>query len=83
MWVMINRYKGIVMIFLDNGVLLDKKILIGRMVFDFVGQDSDMNFYFNDSGGYGIGMVGLDDDFYKFGFFQDKFEEELVENEMC
>ncbi|CAP70826.1 uncharacterized protein PODANS_3_8850 [Podospora anserina S mat+] len=82
MWAMTNRHKGIATILLDNGASPDKKTSTGRTAFDFAGQDSDMNFYLNDSGGYGIGTVGLDDDFYKPGFSQDKFEEELAENEM-
>jgi hypothetical protein len=45
-----------------------------------------MSFYLNSSGygigSVGIGAVGATDDFYNPGFSQDRFEEELAENEM-
>ncbi|KAK4190003.1 hypothetical protein QBC35DRAFT_491740 [Podospora australis] len=82
MWAMTNRHKGIATLLLDNGASPDKKTSTGRTAFDFVGQDSDMSFFVNDNGGYGIGTAGTNDDFYNPGFSQDKFEEELAENEL-
>jgi hypothetical protein len=32
--------------------------------------------------GYNIGNAGVSDDFYNAGFSQDKFEEEMAENEL-
>lgn len=80
MWAMTNRHKGIAKLLLDNGASPEKKTSTGRTAFDFVAPDSDMSFYLHDSG-YGIGTAGADD-FYNPGFSQDKFEEELAENEM-
>ncbi|KAL1883083.1 hypothetical protein VTK73DRAFT_10009 [Phialemonium thermophilum] len=81
MWAMTNRHKGIAKLLLDNGASPEKKTSSGRTAFDFIAPDSDMSFYLQDSG-YGIGSVGTGDDFYNPGFSQDKFEEELMENEM-
>ncbi|KAK0626229.1 hypothetical protein B0T14DRAFT_534426 [Immersiella caudata] len=81
MWAMTNRHKGIVKLLLDSGASPEAKTTSGRTAFDFVAPDSDMSFYLNSSG-YGIGSVGATDDFYNPGFSQDRFEEELAENEM-
>ena len=59
----------------------DQKTSSGRTAFDFVPPDSDMSFYLHDNG-YNIGNAGLGDDFYNPGFSQDRFEEEMAENEM-
>ncbi|KAI0999942.1 hypothetical protein K3495_g8256 [Podosphaera aphanis] len=45
------------------------------------GPDSDLSGYLQNSG-YNIGTVGVTDDFYNPGFSQDRFEEEMAENEM-
>ncbi len=79
MWAMTNRHKGIAKLLLDNGASTEAKTTSGRTAFDFVAPDSDMSFYLS---GYGIGTAGTNDDFYNPGFSQDKFEEELAENEM-
>ncbi|KAK4240245.1 hypothetical protein C8A03DRAFT_42199 [Achaetomium macrosporum] len=79
MWAMTNRHKGIAKLLLDNGASTEAKTSTGRTAFDFVGPDSDMSFYLS---GYGIGTAGATDDFYNPGFSQDRFEEELAENEM-
>ncbi|RKF65028.1 hypothetical protein OnM2_013001 [Erysiphe neolycopersici] len=42
---------------------------------------SDLSEFLQDSG-YNIGNVGVPDDFYNPGFSQDRFEEEMAENEM-
>ncbi|KAK4142999.1 uncharacterized protein C8A04DRAFT_37870 [Dichotomopilus funicola] len=79
MWAMTNRHKGIAKLLLDNGASTEAKTSSGRTAFDFVAPDSEMSFYLS---GYGIGTAGATDDFYNPGFSQDKFEEELAENEM-
>jgi hypothetical protein len=79
MWAMTNRHKGIAKLLLNNGASTEAKTSTGRTAFDFVGPDSDMSLYLS---GYGIGTAGAVDDFYNPGFSQDRFEEELAENEM-
>ncbi|KAK3320897.1 hypothetical protein B0T19DRAFT_430881 [Cercophora scortea] len=81
MWAMTNRHKGIAKLLLDSGASPEARTSSGRTAFDFVAPDSDMSYYLNDSG-YGIGSAGATDDFYNPGFSQDKFEEELAENEL-
>ncbi|KAK6825169.1 DIL and ankyrin domain-containing protein [Apiospora arundinis] len=81
MWAMTNRHKGIAKILLDNGASAEAKTSSGRTAFDFVPPDSEMSFYLHDNG-YSIGNAGVGDDFYNPGFEQDRFEEELAENEM-
>lgn len=74
---MTNRHKGIAKLLLDNNASSEQKTSSGRTAFDFVPPDSDMSFYLHDNGYSGFG-----DDFYSPGFSQDRFEEELAENEM-
>ncbi|KAI1344013.1 hypothetical protein F5Y15DRAFT_368801 [Xylariaceae sp. FL0016] len=81
MWAMTNRHKGIAKILLDNGASPEAKTSSGRTAFDFVPPDSDMSFYLHDNG-YNIGNAGVTDDFYNPGFSQDRFEEEMAENEI-
>lgn len=81
MWAMTNRHKGIAKILLDNGASPEAKTSSGRTAFDFVPPDSEMSYYLHDNG-YSIGNAGVTDDFYNPGFEQDRFEEELAENEM-
>lgn len=81
MWAMTNRHKGIAKILLDNKASSDQKTSSGRTAFDFVPPDSEMSFYLHDNG-YNIGNAGVGDDFYSPGFSQDRFEEEIAENEM-
>ncbi|KAI1354205.1 hypothetical protein F5Y01DRAFT_302828 [Xylaria sp. FL0043] len=80
MWAMTNRHKGIAKILLDNGASPEAKTSSGRTAFDFVPPDSEMSFYLHDNG-YTIGSAGVTDDFYNPGFSQDRFEEEMAENE--
>ncbi|ORY64029.1 uncharacterized protein BCR38DRAFT_457832 [Pseudomassariella vexata] len=80
MWAMTNRHKGIAKILLDNGASAEAKTSSGRTAFDFVPPDSDISFYLHDNG-YNIGNAGVTDDFYNPGFSQDRFEEELAEQE--
>ncbi|EFW98578.1 dil and ankyrin domain containing protein [Grosmannia clavigera kw1407] len=81
MWAMTNRHKGIAKLLLDNGASTEAKTSSGRTAFDFVAPDSEMSYYLHDSG-YNIGNAGVTDDFYNPGFSQDRFEEEMAENEM-
>ncbi len=81
MWAMTNRHKGIAKILLDNGASPEAKTSSGRTAFDFVPPDSEMSFYLHDNG-YNIGNAGVTDDFYSPGFSQDRFEEEMAENEV-
>jgi ankyrin repeat protein len=82
MWAMTNRHKGISKSLLDHGASPTVKSSSGRTrtAFDFVAPDSDLSDYLHDSG-YHIGSAGVTDDFYNAGFSQDRFEEEMAENE--
>ncbi|KAI9648721.1 hypothetical protein NHQ30_003361 [Ciborinia camelliae] len=81
MWAMTNRHKGIAKALLDRGASRDVKSSTGRTAFDFIAPDSEIADYLQD-GGYHIGNAGVTDDFYNPGFSQDRFEEEMAENEM-
>lgn len=81
MWAMTNRHKGIAKTLLDHGASPEVKSSSGRTAFDFVAPDSEISDYLHDSG-YHIGNVGVSDDFYNPGFSQDRFEEEMAENEL-
>jgi hypothetical protein len=80
MWAMTNRHKGIAKSLLDHGASPDVKSSSGRTAFDFVAPDSEISGYLHDSG-YHIGTAGVTEDFYNAGFSQDRFEEEMQENE--
>jgi hypothetical protein len=80
MWAMTNRHKGIAKSLLDNGASVDQRTSSGRTAADFVAPNSEMSYYLHDSG-YNIGSVATDD-FYSPGFSQDRFEEEMAENEL-
>ena len=81
MWAMTNRHKDIAKTLLDHGASTDVKSSSGRTAFDFVAPNSEISEYLHESG-YSIGNAGVTDDFYNSGFSQDKFEEEMAENEM-
>lgn len=81
MWAMTNRHKDIAKILLDHGASTDVKSSSGRTALDFVPPNSEMSDFLQHSG-YSIGNAGVSEDFYNTGFSQDKFEEELAENEM-
>ncbi|KAF1983545.1 DIL and ankyrin domain-containing protein [Aulographum hederae CBS 113979] len=81
MWAMTNRHKGIAKALLDHGASPEVKSSTGRTAFDFVAPGSDISEYLQESG-YSIGNAGVTDDFYNAGFSQDRFEEEMAENEM-
>lgn len=83
MWAMSNRHTGITKILLERGASTDVKSSSGRTAFDFVAPDSEISDYLHDHGyGNQIGSVGVTDDFYNPGFSQDRFEEEMAENEL-
>lgn len=81
MWAMTNRHKGIAKLLLDHGASPEIKSSSGRTAFDFVAPGSELSEYLHESG-YAIGNAGVTDDFYNSGFSQDRFEEEMAENEM-
>lgn len=82
MWAMTNRHKDIAKILLDHGASTEVTSSTGRTALDFVPPDSEMLEYLHDAG-YRIGSAGIaTDDFYNSGLAQDRFEEELAENEM-
>ena len=81
MWAMTNRHKDIAKILLDHGASPEVRSSSGRTAFDFAAPNSEMSNYLNESG-YHIGNVGVGDDFYDGGFSQDRFEQEMEENEM-
>jgi hypothetical protein len=84
MWAMTNRHKGIAKLLLDNGASPEVKSSSGRTAYDFVEPNSEISEYLHESG-YNIGSVGVSaggGDFYTSGFSQDRFEEEMAENEM-
>lgn len=82
MWAMTNQHKDIAKILLDHGASTEIQSSTGRTALDFVAPNSEMSEYLHDSG-YAIGNAGVaGDDFYNAGFSQDRFEEEMAENEM-
>lgn len=83
MWAMTNQHKDIAKILLDHGASTEIQSSTGRTALDFVSPNSEMSDYLHDSG-YNIGNAGVTDpgDFYNSGFSQDRFEEEMAENEM-
>lgn len=88
MWAMTNRHKGIAKLLLDNGADADVKSSTGRTAHDFLAPNSEMSEYLHESG-YSIGNAGVKDgdadagDWYNAGMnAEERFEEELQENEM-
>ncbi|POS85041.1 Ankyrin repeat-containing protein [Erysiphe pulchra] len=81
MWAMINRHKRVAKALLDHGASVEVRSASGRTALDFLTPNSDLSEFLQDSG-YNIGNVGVPDDFYNPGFSQDRFEEEMAENEM-
>jgi hypothetical protein len=81
MWAMTNRHKAIAKLLLDHGASADIKSSSGGTASDFVQPGSDLSQYLMENG-YHIGAASLGDDFYNSGFSQDRFEEEMAENEV-
>lgn len=81
-WAMTNKHKDIAKLLLDHGASIDIQSSSGRTPRDFVPPDSELSGYLHDAG-YSIGTAGAATaDFYNSGLAQDRFEEELAENEM-
>ena len=81
MWAMTNRHKHISKLLLDHGANPDIRSSSGGTALDFVQPGSDFSHYLHENG-YNFGTSSLGDDFYNSGFSQDRFEEEMAENEM-
>ncbi|KAI4179378.1 MAG: hypothetical protein LQ348_005408 [Seirophora lacunosa] len=81
MWAMTNRHKNIAKMLLDHGASSTIKSSSGRTAFDLPAPNSEISDFLHQSG-YHIGDVGVEVDFYDNGFSQDRFEQEMEENEM-
>ncbi|MCJ1310678.1 hypothetical protein MMC25_004344 [Agyrium rufum] len=81
MWAMTNRHQDIAKILLDHGASPGIKSSSGRTAYDFAPEDGEMLEYLSENG-YQMGEAGIGDDFYHSGFSQDRFEQEMEENEM-
>ncbi|ETI25491.1 hypothetical protein G647_02264 [Cladophialophora carrionii CBS 160.54] len=81
MWAMTNRHKQIAKLLLDHGADPDIRSSSGGTALDFVQPGSDFSHYLHENG-YHFGSSSSADDFYNSGFSQDRFEEEMAENEM-
>lgn len=84
MWALIDatsKHKAIAKLLLDHGANPDVKSSSGRSALDFIPPNGDISAYLHGSG-YSIGSAGVTDDFYDRGLSQDRFEEELAENEL-
>lgn len=81
MWAMTNRHKGIAKLLLDHGANPDVKSSTGRTVHDFLAPNSEMSDYLHESG-YNIGSAGVTDDWYNAGLSEDRFEQEMAENDL-
>jgi DIL domain/Ankyrin repeats (3 copies) len=83
MWAMTNRHKTIAKILLDHGANPDIKSTSGGTAYDFVQPGSEFSQYLHANGYHLRGAGQLGDDFYDSGGFgQDRFEEDLAENEL-
>lgn len=81
MWAMTNRHKDIAKTLLDHGASPKVKSSSGRTAYDFAAPNSEISDFLHQHG-YRIGDVGVGEDFYDNGFSQDRFEQEMEENEM-
>ncbi|KAJ9610669.1 hypothetical protein H2200_005446 [Cladophialophora chaetospira] len=81
MWATTNRHKQIAKMLLDHGADPDIRSSSGGTALDFVQPGSDFSHYLHENG-YNFGSPSVGDDFYNSGFSQDRFEEELAENEL-
>lgn len=79
MWAMTNRHKGIAKLLLDYGASPEIKSQSGRTAFEFVEPQSEISGYLHANGYIGSAGVG---DFYDSGMADQRFEEEMAENEM-
>jgi len=81
MWALTNRHKNIAKTLLDHGASPEVKTSSGRRALDFAAPNSEIADYLHDNG-YHIGDAGVRGDFYDAGFSQDRFEQEMEEQEM-
>lgn len=82
MWATTNRHKGIAKLLLDRGASPEIKSSSGRTAFDFIAPNSDLSDYLYESGYIGIGTAGVTDDFYDSGLAEERFQEEMEQNEL-
>lgn len=82
MWATTNRHKGIAKLLLDREASPEIKSSTGRTAFDFVPPNSELSDYLYESGYKGIGTAGVTDDFYDTGLAEERFQEEMMENEL-
>src|SRR4051812_19901075 len=80
-WGKTKPKKIIAKMLLDHGANPDIRSSSGGTAYDFVQPGSDFSQYLHENG-YHIGGASLADDFYDSGYAQDRFEEEMVENEL-
>jgi hypothetical protein len=82
MWSMTNKHKGIAKILLDHGASPDVRSTSGRTVFDFAEPDSEISDYLKSSGYVGTAGIATGGwDTYDMGLADERFEQELQENE--
>ena len=81
MWAITNRHKDIAKTLLDHGASPDIKSSSGRTASDFAAPNSEISDFLHKNG-YLLGDVSVGEDFYDTGFSQDRFEQEMEENEM-
>lgn len=81
MWAMTNRHKDIAKTLLDQGASPKIKSSAGRTAYDFAAPNSEISEFLHQNG-YSIDDAGIGEDFYYHSFTQDRFEEEMEENEM-
>ena len=81
MWAMTNRHKDIAKILLDHGASPAIKSSTGRTASDFAAPHSEISDFLHKNG-YHLGDSGIGEDFYDNGYSQDRFEQEMEENEM-
>ncbi|KAI5798035.1 DIL domain-containing protein [Peziza echinospora] len=82
MWATTNRHKGIAKLLLDRGASPEIKSSTGRTAFDFIAPNSELSDYLFESGYIGIGSAGVTDDFYDTGLAEERFQEEMEQNEL-
>lgn len=86
MWATTNRHKDIAQTLRDHGASSDNKFSSKRSKFepnnydDCLSNTGDLSGYLNDNG-Y-IGTAGMGEDFYDSGLTEERFEEQMMENEL-
>lgn len=80
MWAMNNNHTGIVKLLLERGASTSVKSSTGRTAMDFITPNTELSDFMNETG-Y-IGSAGAGTDFYQSGLAEDRFEDQLAENEL-